>query len=289
MVLKIALWVLGTIALLLLLVFVGGAWQWQRQTQTLRALLEAAIPPLSPGISPGIYDESDLADLPLPVQRYFRNVLTDGQPLIAKAEIWQQGQIRMGETEASDRPFTAQQLVVPALPGFDWDARVAMAPGVLAYVHDAYIGGEATLHAALFGLFTVAHQAGSEALAQGELLRYLAEAVWFPTALLPSQGVRWEPMDDCSAQATLVDGDRQVSLTFYFDEAGYITEVFTPGRYREVDGEQQLTPWRGHFSHYAPQYGMTIPMAGWVEWELPKGSLTYWRGQITQTAYEWVK
>ena len=29
-------------------------------------------------------------------------------------------------------------------------------------------------------------------LQQGEFMRYFMEALWYPTALLPSQGVRWE-------------------------------------------------------------------------------------------------
>ena len=36
-------------------------------------------------------------------------------------------------------------------------------------------------------------------------------AAWYPTALLPRQGVRWEAVDDRSARATLEEGD--VTLT----------------------------------------------------------------------------
>ena len=49
--------------------------------------------------------------------------------------------------------------------------------------------------------------------------RYLTEAVYFPTALLPSRTLRWEHLDDNSARATLVSrftdlsGDRdEISL-----------------------------------------------------------------------------
>lgn len=38
-------------------------------------------------------------------------------------------------------------------------------------------------------------------VAQGELMRFFAEAAWYPTALLPSQGVRWQAVDDTSARA----------------------------------------------------------------------------------------
>lgn len=35
-----------------------------------------------------------------------------------------------------------------------------------------------------------------------ELMRLLGEAAWYPTVLLPGQGVRWQPVDDRSAEAT---------------------------------------------------------------------------------------
>lgn len=40
----------------------------------------------------------------------------------------------------------------------------------------------------LFPLFDAQNQ---RKLDEGALQRYLAEAIWFPTALLPSQGVTW--------------------------------------------------------------------------------------------------
>ena len=71
-----------------------------------------------------------------------------------------------------------------------------MLPGLPARVHDAYIAGEGILHASLFGLVSVANLRGTPEMAHGELLRFFAEAAWYPTALLPSQGVQWEAVDD---------------------------------------------------------------------------------------------
>jgi hypothetical protein len=97
-----------------------------------------------------------------------------------------------------------------------------MAPGVSAFVHDAYMLGEGSLHASLIGLFTVADVRGTPAAAQGELLRFFAEMPWYPTALLPSQGVRWEAIDNASARATVTDGATTVSLVFRFNPEGTI-------------------------------------------------------------------
>ena len=67
----------------------------------------------------------------------------------------------------------------------------------------AHIAGVGLLHGAVLGLLTVFDMDDTPALARDELMRYFAEAAWHPTALLPSQGVRWEAVDDSSAHAAL--------------------------------------------------------------------------------------
>jgi hypothetical protein len=61
----------------------------------------------------------------------------------------------MGGAGAQWRPFTSQRR-----PGFDWDARIAVLPGVPVCVHDAYVAGEGELQARLFGLVPLADCAG---------------------------------------------------------------------------------------------------------------------------------
>ena len=118
------------------------------------------------------------------------------------------------------------------------------------------------------------------------LQRYLAEAVWFPTALLPSEGVSWSEIDDGTAMATLKDSGTTVSLECRFNKVGEITGVFTPGRYREVDGRYELTPWGGHFRNYEERVGIRIPVDADVEWQLPGGDLPYWKGRIVEIEYD---
>ena len=207
-----------------------GLWRWHRDTQALRRQLQGARLPRTPAM----YDARELAGLPPPVQRYFRAVLQDGQPIIAAAQIRHAGQCNTGETQATWRWFTSSQVTMPRRPGFDWDGRIGMGPGVRVFVHDAYIAGEGRLHVALLGLVPLVDLRGTPEVAQGELMRFLAEAVWYPTALLPSQGVRWEALDGLSARATLTDGATTVALEVQFDTAGLISSVRTPARARMV-------------------------------------------------------
>lgn len=259
-----------------------GASRWQAGTDEFRARMRAARTP----ISPVTYGPQELGGLPQPVQRYFRAVLQGGAPIVAGARISQTGEFRLGEAGENWRPFAATQIVTTRPPGFDWDARIRMAPGVNVFVRDAYATGDGILHAEVLGLFTVADLRGTPEAAQGELMRYLAEAPWYPTALLPSQGVRWEPVDGSRARAILTDRGVGVALEFEFDGEGLVAVVRSPSRYRTVGSELQLTPWEGRFTAYTRVGGMRVPLEGEVAWLLPSGRLPYWRGRITEIDYE---
>jgi hypothetical protein len=259
-----------------------GASRWESETRDLRARLEAARVRLQPRV----FDAHEIETLPAPVQRYFRAALTEGQPLVAAASVEHVGTFSMSETAEQWKPFTSTQRVVTRRPGFDWDARIMMMPGMAVRVHDAYVAGEGILHATLFGLVTMASIRGTLEVAQGELMRFFAEAVWYPTALLPSQGVFWEAVDNMSAKATLRDGDVTVTLLFRFNDDGLIGSVRAEARGRAVNGAVVPTPWEGHVKGYESRDGMRVPMEAEVAWSLPEGPMPYWRGRITKLSYE---
>lgn len=259
-----------------------GARSWDAETRDLRTQLEAARVP----IQPRIFDVRELDGLPAPVQRYFRLALKEGQPLVAAASVEHVGTFIVSEAAEQWRPFTSTQRVITRRPGFDWDARISMMPGISVHVHDAYVAGEGILHAALFGLVTLANMRGTPEAAQGELVRFYAEAVWYPTALLPSQGVRWEAVDETSAKATMQDGDVSLTLLFRFSDSGLIGSVRAEARGRVVSGALIPTPWEGRVWRYELRDGMHVPMEAEVAWVFAEGPKPYWRGRITTLSYE---
>jgi len=283
--LKVFIIVLLVLAASFAVVLVYGSLRWEAGTRKLRAQLEAAREP----VQPETVHFRELDGLPAPVQRYFRNVLKDGQPMVAGVRVRHSGSFNTGETTDQWKPFASDQRVVTRRPGFDWNGRIAMMPGVPVRVHDAYIAGEGILRAALFGLFTLVNLRDTGALAEGELMRFLAEAAWYPTALLPSQGVRWEKVDDRSAHGTLTDGAVSVTLLFIFNERDLIERVRAEARGRAVGGEFNPTPWHGLFWSYEERGGMRVPLAGEVAWLLPEGAKPYWRGRIEEIAYEFAR
>jgi hypothetical protein len=262
-----------------------GISRWQSSTREMHEKLEAARLP----IEPRVYDSTELNGLPAPVQRYFRAVLKDGQPMVLAVSVEHTGTFNMSETGEQWRSFTSTQRVITRRPGFDWEARVAMMPGLMVRVHDAYIAGEGILHASLFGLVSLVNLRGTPEVAQGELMRFFAETAWYPTALLPSQGVQWEPVNDASAKATLKDGETTLTMLFRFNEDGLIASMRAEVRGRTVAGAVIPTPWEGRWSNYKLRDGMLIPLEGEVAWILPEGPKPYWRGGITRLSYEFTQ
>ena len=250
---------------------------WRRTSSEVeRAVLGGAV---NPGevISPG-----QLSDVPEPVARFFRRTLPQGQRPIRTLRLRQEGEFFMN---GSWRPLRAEQVFSAAPPAFMWDARISMAPLIPVYVRDSYVGGRASMRASVLAVYPVVNQAGDAGLNAGALIRYLGEASWFPTRLLPGNGLTWEAVDDNTARATLVDGATTVSLRFTFDGTGDLVEIYSPDRLREVSGAYVPTPWRVRALGHEVHDGLRLMSPAVVEWMLPEGPLPYWRARITHAHF----
>lgn len=277
------------IVVALLLAAVGlGLWghsRWLKKTQGLVHALEQGA--AAPAARSQRYDDSELATLPPVVRRYLSQVLNPNQPLVRKLYLEQSGTFNRSSTppEIWD-PFTAKQLVVTKRPGFVWDASILMLPGVSVRVVDAYVAGVGTLQPSVIGLFDLGGMQGTGEIARGELIRYMAESVWYPTALLPSQGMQWKAVDANTAQATFTDGPITVSLLFSFNASGLVERISSTERSALVDGSMVSMPWEVRLSHYQAHSGMLVPQQAEVAWLAPAGRLPYWRGKIEKLDYE---
>ena len=280
---KWGLWTLAGLASLGVAVWGAGQWRWSVKTRTLIDRLDAARE-RAPAQR---FDPDELRNLPEPVARYLRLVLPPGTPIVRAVELTHRGTFNMGQSAEQWRPFTSRQYVITRRPGFVWDGRVDMLPGLRVLVHDAYIAGEGILEPAIGGLFTLDKLIDRGEVARGELMRYFAEAAWYPTALLPSQGTHWEAIDDSLARATMVDGSLKLTMTFEFDSDGLIEAVRSDSRGRTLNGAIVMTPWEARVFDFQRRGGMLVPTAGEVAWLAPEGRMPYWRGSVTSIEYQY--
>ena len=279
---RVMLGLAGTVVAAGLVGLAVGNWRWRRDTD--RWLARLSHPTRS--AAPARFSSTSVAGLPSPVARYFRAVLPDGQPLVRRIRLEQVGEFLVRPKDGGWGPFTATQHFAVGPAAFVWDARITMGPGITALVRDAFEGGVGSMRASLFGVVPVMRVEGTPEIAAGALMRYLAEAVWFPMALLPGAGVEWTAVDDTTARAALESGGIRVELDFHFGPDGLVERVYSPARMRDVAGRGVPTPWQGRFSDYQVRNGIMVPIRGEVEWLLPQGPAPYWRGTIGQLTFE---
>jgi hypothetical protein len=280
--------------ILAVLIFFGAAFgaafwvgtiRWNSMThQMVEQLLTTGSWQGAATVSSGSFDK-----LPAPVARYFRMALRKGQPLVRSARIVHRGEFLTNPGNNGWSPFTSTQNFSVNPPGFVWDASIRFAPLMDVRVRDSYLSGRGAMEATTLAIVPVMNQRDKAELNEGALQRYFAEAVWFPTALLPESGVVWRAIDDSRALATLGDSGVKVSLEFSFNAKGEITRIFSAGRYREAGGKYELTPWVVQVSAYEERGGMRIPIEGEVSWQLPEGLQPYWKGRIMDVQYDFVR
>ena len=230
------------------------------------------------------FSRAKVRGLPEPVARYLAFALPEGQHRVRAARIRWTGDMKLQPT-AGWTPFTADQRFSASPPGFVWDARVRMAPLVPVFVRDSYLAGEGEMLGRIGAVANVVHQGGTPEMAQSALARWLGEAAWFPTALLPGAGLTWATVDDSTARATLTDGAVRVSADFHFAPTGELTSI-SAMRYRDVGGRSVLTPFEGRYARFERRNGVMIPASAEVAWLLPEGRYTYWRARPTEVSYD---
>lgn len=229
---------------------------------------------------------AEVSGLPEPVKRYFHLVLQDGAPIINAAYVTQSGGFRAKPEMQEYSNMQAEQYFSSRPRAFVWNAKISMLPGIAINVLDSYIEGKGGMKVKMLSLFNIIDAQNQNELNEGALQRFLAEAVWFPTALLPSQGVVWTELDKNKAKATITDVNITTSLEFTFNEKGEIISAYTPARYKEVDGKYEPTPWRAKYLNYIDINGYLVPSYGEVEWHLKDKIYSYWRADVVEIKYK---
>jgi hypothetical protein len=246
-----------------------------RTRQELRQLQVASAP------ADCVFQPAELADLDLPplVEQYLARALPASARWPHLIRVRQTGVFRLGPGKPW-LPFQAEQYCTLNPPGFVWQARIKMAPGLWLTARDSYLEGQGSFRGQLWGVIPLVRGVGRE-VDISSLLRYLSETLWFPFALTPQNGCRWEEAGPGAARVILADSGLEVSGVFSFNATGDITRFFTTERYRDQKGGPVRTDWSAVYADYQTFQGMRIPVRGAAIWHLPEGPLPYVRLRVT--------
>lgn len=228
----------------------------------------------SKNISGKIFTGDQLIDLPEPVQKYFKHVLKDGQLYISYVRLMHDGQFKTG-LDKDWVDIKGEQYFTTDTPGFIWKGTTKTFTA-----RDMYIADKGRLLVSLFSLLNVVDGQG-EQFDQGEMLRWLAESVWFPTNLLPHKNLQWTPVDSLSARLSFDYNGLSLFYIIRFNANGEIAEMETK-RYMD----KNLETWIIKLGNYEERNGIIIPTCAEALWRLEKGDFSYAKFKIKKIEYD---
>ena len=223
-----------------------------------------------------IVTDEDIKNLPLAVQEYLRRSNVIGKERIRTVRLKQRGDFRL-KPEDDFKTMNAEQYVNIETQEFYWRGKVSVITA-----HDKFINGRGNMTVKLFGVINVSEMEGKE-IDQGELLRFLAEGVWFPTIFV-EDFISWEPVDDSSARASITINGITVSALFHFNEKYEVVKI-TAKRYMEKNGMFTLEEWEIRNKDYKLAGGMLIPNKSEVVWNLKDGPFLWYKPEILLIEY----
>jgi hypothetical protein len=254
----------------------------RRFAQLVRADVESLLAGSAPPRD-GVITEEMLGELPEPARRFLRYAGVIGRPFVGTVRLTQTGQIQVDAGQPWF-PLRAEQHYTVQPPGFVWQAVVPAEALPLLRAKDSFLGGSGRMLITAAGLVPLVDATGPE-LDQGEMLRFLSELMWFPTAFLV-ENVSFEAVDDASARVSLTHAGRTATGTIFVDDDGKLTKFEADRYYAGDGGTPSLQRWSTPVDEYGEFNGLRIPVRVRAVWNLPTGDLEYIRITITQLQYD---
>lgn len=218
---------------------------------------------------------SQIESLPEPVKKYFNLVLNEEQPFISCVRLRHDGYFR---TKPNGKwvEIKGEEYFTVGVPGFVWKGNTRLFCAL-----DMFISGKGKLLVYLLSTIRILKSEGEET-DKGELLRWLAEAAIFPTALLPGDYISWEPIDQLSSLLILRYNNFHLECEVFFKDTGEIYKIQSERFYMN---DQKLHKWIGYLSNYKRFNKILIPTTLEVSWDLPEGIFTYAKFNITELEF----
>src|SRR5690606_11481088 len=185
--------------------------------------------------------ESDLALLPVPVQRYLRYCGVVGKPKVQSFKVEFDGEIRKNEQSAW-MPFTSVQynFLETSSRLFFMNATMNHLP--VAGYH-RYENGDAFMDIRLLSLIPVQYQSG-EQMGIAETVTFFNDMCMMAPATLIDRRITWLETNGNEVKATFTTNGITITARLYFNEQGQLINFISENRFAQMeDGSMQQLPW----------------------------------------------
>lgn len=195
----------------------------------------------------------------------------------------QAGLLRM-KPNARWMSFQAQQIFHIDPPSSDWRARVKIIPGLYLHGHDQWQNGKGRMSMNLWRFIPVVRASGAN-IDQGAMVRFLAEMVWFPWAMLKPY-ITWQGMNELQAIAIFQYQGITVSGIYGFNLMGDVINFQAKRFYSQGKGGR-MEDWFVEIdpASYQKFGNIRLPTRAKVSWLLPQGCFTWLKLVISAVNY----
>ncbi|GAB4020181.1 DUF6544 family protein [Spirosoma koreense] len=228
-----------------------------------------------------VIDRTMLIHLPMPVQQWLIASGVVGKEQVHTVRLQQIGLMR---TNPRGRwmPTQAEQYIDVDKPGFVWKADVRPFAWLPLAGLDKYADGKGTMQIKALSFIPIVNASDAK-IDQGELLRYLSEMCWYPSAALRPY-ITWQPIDEKQSEATINYKGVTASAVFTFDAQHRLVSVAAK-RYKGDSAQSQLEDWYIPARSWKIINGVRIPVKGDVIWKLQTGDFNYYQWEIAAIDY----
>ena len=266
---KIMAWVLSGIVILILVV---GIWFKLPYSPIKSKFAELKSSQLSKmKTTMGIFEATDISRLPLPVQKYFKYCGYIGTPKMTNMKAYYKEVDFIQAGKKLKMEYTHYNFV-------EKPERLALINtsmfGIPFEGIDAYQNGIGSMKGVIAKAITLFNEKGA-AMNKASLADCLAEGLLMPNLVLQDY-VKWEPIDDNHARATISYYGISASGIFVFDDEGAMTSFTTEDReYNDGNGKKQKAKWSAVCGDYKAVNGIKYPTTLKGVWHLETGDLVY--------------
>ena len=232
-----------------------------------------------------IFSHQTLNDQPYLIQHFFSKVVGKNAEFPQFVTIKQKAEFKT-DLNSDWFPMSADQYFTTEEPNFLWYSELETSKYFWINAIDSYIDGKGNMLIKFNSSITLADSWGIE-LDKSGLFRYISEAVYFPTKLLPSENLMWNVLDSNIAEIKFKHRDLSVVAKIFFNSDHTIEKIETFDKYRALDNGFQKSRYTVYFSKYAfLSDSFLVPTYMEVEWNLPSGPFKYGKFNIIDIVYE---
>ncbi|GEM44521.1 DUF6544 family protein [Deinococcus cellulosilyticus] len=195
------------------------------------------------------------ADLPAPVERFFRKIYGNQVPQIQTAEITGLAHLRLGGIR-----FPARfRFLHRTGYGYRHDMEVTWYGIRIMTVKEVYAHGQGRME------LPSGVTEKEPKVNQGANLALWAEAIWFPALWVTDPRVKWEPVDASTALLRVPFEDQTETFVVRFDPGSGLLTLMESMRYKAADSPSR-TLWLNESVQWEPLNGQLFPTVGKVIW-----------------------